>query len=610
MKSFKEYYSVLLENQNYEGMFTSIFNMLKPQTTDDNEDNLRKSNNIKKEIKDGIKWARTTLKKNDRIVWFLRLLRYSISLEAGVNSSDAIKNFNKKIKTNYTKNELLDVDTYHKIRYLQGQLEHFFSMNIPEINNYVFANQLPVEILSNLSEIEEEYKTKTNDDAGAEEMYKSGRLIKAYNDDDIIIKFPDGYAWVDLNNPTDDDEGKSMGHCGNRASYKSDETILSLRKSIKFEDEKWWYPVCTFILNGDGMLGEMKGRNNDKPQPRYHPYIIALLKNSVINGIKGGGYLPENNFSLDDLGDEKKQELIHIKPQLGDVWDLYKSEGNKITKKVLNRIYHSLSMKKISNDVTYDEEDKQFIVYEWKDFENFIDNVENRDSPVKTILSIALGESEFQFDNSELAFKHVIEELPPHWARTLLDKTEYSNIRNRLDLANRLIDHNDQYYTMFLNIYQNQELVIQNAWERLLQYIKVGWSFSCYGHLNIYNIKSVDELKNFVKSSNMVTLSVSETSMLNIADSNDDYYDCDIDNIIIHGWDSIEDNNYDERRSEYLLDDGKDTWLSGVDSELLVDQYIQLLQHGFITISDDRQISLDLKESLKRLLINSGIMLT
>ncbi len=119
----------------------------------------------------------------------------------------------------------------------------------------------------------------------------------------LIMQFPDKFAWFNLKNPTCDvDEAKAMGHCGNRAAGKSGETILSLRQLVhEVNGETHWYPVLTFILDEDGYLGRDEGQNNDKPVPRYHPYIIALLRSDIIKGIKGGGYMPSHNFHLSDL---------------------------------------------------------------------------------------------------------------------------------------------------------------------------------------------------------------------------------------------------------------------------------------------------------------------
>lgn len=116
-----------------------------------------------------------------------------------------------------------------------------------------------------------------------------------------------GWKWVDLEKGYCDAESKSMGHCGNSGS-KDGDTILSLRDENNI-------PHLTFILN-DGNLGEMKGRNNNKPSKKYHPAILELLKLPLIQTVRGGGYKPENNFSLDDLDEEILEKLLEHKPDL------------------------------------------------------------------------------------------------------------------------------------------------------------------------------------------------------------------------------------------------------------------------------------------------------
>jgi len=84
--------------------------------------------------------------------------------------------------------------------------------------------------------------------------------------------------------------------------------------------ETWWEPHATFIFNKNGYLGEMKGKQNNKPVPRLHPYIVALLKDSnLIKGIVGGGYKPANNFKLSDLSPEMYRDLIAARPDLGSL---------------------------------------------------------------------------------------------------------------------------------------------------------------------------------------------------------------------------------------------------------------------------------------------------
>jgi hypothetical protein len=123
-----------------------------------------------------------------------------------------------------------------------------------------------------------------------------------------ILNFPDGYHWVNLEKGYCDKESKSMGHCGNAGGRWGD-TILSLRNSENI-------PHLTFILN-NGVLGERKGKGNEKPAIKYHPYIIELLKLPIIKELGKGRYLPENDFQLNDLSEEQTKELLKIKPTLG-----------------------------------------------------------------------------------------------------------------------------------------------------------------------------------------------------------------------------------------------------------------------------------------------------
>ena len=122
-----------------------------------------------------------------------------------------------------------------------------------------------------------------------------------------------GWRWVSLNKASCEQEANSMGHCGNAGS-KIGDNILSLRDPQNI-------PHLTFIENR-GVLGEMKGRGNDKPSPKYHLPIIELLKNNKILSLRGGGHAPENNFSLDDLSN--KEALLKIKPSLD--FNIYKKE--------------------------------------------------------------------------------------------------------------------------------------------------------------------------------------------------------------------------------------------------------------------------------------------
>lgn len=119
----------------------------------------------------------------------------------------------------------------------------------------------------------------------------------------------EGWKWVSLGRGHCPQEAKAMGHCGNAGAREGDD-IISLR-------DPQGKAHLTFILN-DGMLGEMKGRANNKPSKKYHPAIVELLKHPGVHSIRGGGYAPENNFSLKDLDDAERKQIEDLKPDVGN----------------------------------------------------------------------------------------------------------------------------------------------------------------------------------------------------------------------------------------------------------------------------------------------------
>ncbi len=124
------------------------------------------------------------------------------------------------------------------------------------------------------------------------------------------IIFQDGFSWVQLTRGQCDVYGQSMGHCGN-AMAVPDDRILSLVNTKTDEH------FLSFIVN-NGILGESKGRNNSKPDRKFHKYIIPLLKSNYIETIRGAGYKPENNFNFHDLSKEQQTDILNIKPVIDD----------------------------------------------------------------------------------------------------------------------------------------------------------------------------------------------------------------------------------------------------------------------------------------------------
>jgi len=605
MSIFLEYLEqVLNEAQDYTGMFNRVQNAPSPKMYD---------NKFREAVDKYVSWARFNLKKNDRIVWFLRWARYDLSCSIGANKQDMLAELNGNIGTSYTEADIIPIGQ------LMRELQHFVGLPDPAIQKVIFARQSPKDITDTFRKMVEAWKSKAGDDTNAGEMYQNNRLIEAKPSDDIILRFPDGYAWVDLRKHRCDVEGKAMGHCGNAAATSSSDTILSLRKEIRFRSKKWWYPVCTFILDNDGMLGEMKGRNNDKPQPRYHPYIVALLRTSSVSGIKGGGYMPSHNFSINDLDEGTKDELIDEKPELGNAYDLFQKEG--MTKRVLSALHRDLNAKGIDSRISYDAEGKRFELESWTDFASFLRTIDDDD--VEKILEICLGEADFQTNKIEDvhgAFLETVAKLPEHWQNHLIERSGIlpsgDGARDAKEAAMALSRKNDELFQVFEDVFKKEDNIKRQAWERLKLYIKAGWApVSIYAY---FNIPDGDKIRAFVENEDSVVLYMDEGNVISLTMPNNEDEDEGYEayRIAADGWEAMDDEYVHDRRRELKLVDNrssKDVWLQNLrtdSAESLVDDYVAKLSGSggqFNHVDDPRQDELSFESDLLRYKQLSGL---
>ena len=112
---------IIHEAQNYEVMFNDI---LKADT----------DRRLKQEITRDINWARKTLRKNDRIIWFLRWSKIWYQLSGGIwaggradtSLSAALQQYNQRFQTRYVAGDLRSPPV------LKTQLEHFLGLPVPE----------------------------------------------------------------------------------------------------------------------------------------------------------------------------------------------------------------------------------------------------------------------------------------------------------------------------------------------------------------------------------------------------------------------------------------------------------------------------------------------
>jgi hypothetical protein len=259
--------------------------------------------------------TRKEFKRNDIVVWFLKYYKYhTLSKKLGESNTNENVSERKWVSQFEARNPTWKVQDPTRIGSVKEFIKHSIDLNIPEINNVRFGSESFEEISRIIVDIEEEWRAQLEDAAVEEYGTK-------------ILSFPDGSAWFDLERSGCSTEADAMGHCGN-GSGRSGQTLLSYRRPMDDPSMKHWSPRLTFILDTNtGSLGEMKGRANERPAERYHPYIVDLLNLDCIKKVVGGGYKPEANFSLQHLKPEKRDELLKTKPSLfsiGELMRIYK----------------------------------------------------------------------------------------------------------------------------------------------------------------------------------------------------------------------------------------------------------------------------------------------
>ncbi|RYD70079.1 MAG: hypothetical protein EOP84_27285, partial [Verrucomicrobiaceae bacterium] len=235
---------VLLEALNYADMFNDVTKVVGERP---------------KLIDATITKARAGLRKNDRVVWYLRLWKIGFVeelLQTPAYAEKADPRWLPKLISDYTKrSEMSTTDvktvawTLYRDNTFVTTMEHYLSLPVPEVQNKVFSFDDPERVLAEFRAAEKKWQEEARD---------------AFQDDEaeVVMTFPNGLAWYNLNRAACSKEAKAMGHCGNSPRAHTGDTILSLRKPMKRGEVTLHKPLLTFILHDNGMLGEMKGRFN------------------------------------------------------------------------------------------------------------------------------------------------------------------------------------------------------------------------------------------------------------------------------------------------------------------------------------------------------------
>jgi hypothetical protein len=202
-------------------------------------------------------------------------------------------------------------------RSISTSIQHWLSIPVAKLQTYlknVSPNEQWYVVARTVDEMENEWKQSADQWIDVTDDMNKGNIKEFINFGNV--------GWFTLMRPYCEKEGRSMGHCGNKGAFSHTDTVLSLREMKKQKDGILLAkPYLTFILRSGQYLGEMKGRGNQKPQEKYHSYILELLSYKengkyLIKDIEGGGYLPQNNFDIQDLSYENLVKLTDERPDL------------------------------------------------------------------------------------------------------------------------------------------------------------------------------------------------------------------------------------------------------------------------------------------------------
>jgi hypothetical protein len=251
-------------------------------------------------------------------------------------------------------------------RSISTSIQHWLSLPIPKLQTYlknVSPNEQWYVVARTVDEMENEWKQSAGQWIDVTDDIKKGNIKEFINFGNI--------GWFTLMTPYCEKEGKAMGHCGNKGAFAHTDTVLSLREMKKQKDGILLAkPYLTFILQSGEFLGEMKGRGNQKPQEKYHPYILSLLTHKengkyLIKDIEGGGYLPEKNFDIEDFSYENLVKLTNERPymvakRIRNYESFYLTDKKEVPEKMIKAVMASKNKDKVLLDVPQAQREKIF----------------------------------------------------------------------------------------------------------------------------------------------------------------------------------------------------------------------------------------------------------
>ena len=452
MKYLSNYYNYILERRDHTNKIKKF------------------ANNIKI-----IDWANNL--DSDMSLWLANQLVIKLKDDAKK------RGYSDEVISGYLKgeNQELDKVTDNVINILS----HYFTKVLDYVNSPLHDNKPNINRLTLNDALE-----KSN--AWHKEIEQNqGKQIED-EDGELIMEFPDGFYWIDLQTKRSEQEGESMGHCGNT---NEGTTIISLRRNR--------YPYVTVAYDENNkIITQIKGRGNKKPVERYHKYVVDLIIELEVEKFKSE-YDRSSDLLPEDLSGDLYEKLEEANPS-------YIENSKGYTIEQMREMYY--------DDIMWDIQE-----YAYMYPSTFYDNIDDE----KFMQSVIDSEKEgFELDYmGDVELVRYIKNIIPDdkYQDYLIDKIDNDDDldeEEKDDIKSDIIDYLDgmdqsDLIEMIENLNYRDEIAEEYTEQRYKNYSAQDYIEEIYGRSEELDRHTYDWLYNYLNDSAFAR---------EIADNEDDNY--------------------------------------------------------------------------------------
>lgn len=295
-------------------------------------------------------------------------------------------------------------------------------------------------------------------------------------DGELIMEFPDGFYWIDLQTKRSEQEGESMGHCGNT---NEGTTIISLRRNR--------YPYVTVAYDENNkIITQIKGRGNKKPVERYHKYVVDLIIELEVEKFKSE-YDRSSDLLPEDLSEELYEKLEDANPSY-----IENSKGHTIEE--MREMYYE----DILNDIKE---------YAFMYSSTFFDNIDDE----RFIEDVIENEKE-NFEIENIHFSEILK-----YVKSIIPYDEYEKyLANKIDADDDLDDEEKEeaksnididevsesdLIDMIEDLNYSEEIIDECMENRYRNYSAKDYIEEIYGRVNELDKHTYDWLYNYLNDS-------------------------------------------------------------------------------------------------------------